>query len=170
MNVEELNSIEHLECFLAGTQAVVFEVLGAKHDRYQWKQKTLVKFNYLLLSKREKSIVQRFLGKVTGYSRQQLTRLINQYRKKGKLVRRQKTTHGFKRRFTQECVSRGKNGAVVRKILGFSHIPQRYAYMVNDFNQTYLNPYINYHRPCFFHKQLPTRRVNSVKNIFIKIW
>lgn len=44
----------------------------------------------------------------------------------------------------------GKNAAVVRKILGFSHIPKRYATLVNAFNQAYLNPYVNYHRACFF--------------------
>jgi len=39
---------------------------------------------------------------------------------------------------------------VVRKILGYHHIPQKYASLVNDFNQDYVNPHINYHRPCFF--------------------
>lgn len=43
-----------------------------------------------------------------------------------------------------------KNGAVVRKILGYMHIPQKWAERINDFNQKYLVPYINFHRPCFF--------------------
>jgi len=43
-----------------------------------------------------------------------------------------------------------KNGPIVRKHLGYSHIPQRWAPLVNQFNQVSLNPYINYHRPCFF--------------------
>jgi len=43
-----------------------------------------------------------------------------------------------------------KNGAVVRKILGYVHIPQRFTSLVNRFNQEHLNPYVNYHRPCFF--------------------
>jgi len=34
--------------------------------------------------------------------------------------------------------------------LGYSHIPQKWAPLINEFNQSYLNPYINYHRPCFF--------------------
>ena len=34
--------------------------------------------------------------------------------------------------------------------MGYSHIPQKWAPLINEFNQTYLNPYINYHRPCFF--------------------
>jgi hypothetical protein len=43
-----------------------------------------------------------------------------------------------------------KNGAIVRKHLGYSHIPQRYAALVNAFCRDHLNPYINFHRPCLF--------------------
>ena len=43
-----------------------------------------------------------------------------------------------------------KNGAIVRKQFGYSHIRQHWAPLINDFNEQYLNPYINYHRPCFF--------------------
>jgi IS30 family transposase len=43
-----------------------------------------------------------------------------------------------------------KNGAVVRKQLGYTHIPQACAELINKYNQDLLNPYINFHRPCFF--------------------
>ena len=43
-----------------------------------------------------------------------------------------------------------KNGAIVRKHLGYSHIPQCYAAEVNAWCQDCLNPYVNFHRPCFF--------------------
>lgn len=43
-----------------------------------------------------------------------------------------------------------KNGAVVRKHLGYSHIPQRFASEVNAWCAEHLNPYVNFHRPCFF--------------------
>ena len=43
-----------------------------------------------------------------------------------------------------------KNGAIVRKHLGYAHIPQRFAAKVNAFCQEHLNPYVNFHRPCFF--------------------
>jgi len=35
----------------------------------------------------------------------------------------------------------------VRKHLGYSHIPQRFASLVNAFCRDQLNPYINFHRP-----------------------
>jgi transposase InsO family protein len=43
-----------------------------------------------------------------------------------------------------------KNGAVVRKCFGYSHIPQRFATEINAFCAAYLNPYLNFHRPCLF--------------------
>ena len=43
-----------------------------------------------------------------------------------------------------------KNGAIVRKVFGYGHIPQHFAAKVNAFCDDYLNPYINFHRPCFF--------------------
>ena len=38
----------------------------------------------------------------------------------------------------------------MRKHLGYSHIPQCFAALVNVFCRDYLNPYINFHRPCLF--------------------
>jgi len=43
-----------------------------------------------------------------------------------------------------------KNAAIVRKHLGYAHIPQRCASAVNAFCRQFLNPYVNFHRPCFF--------------------
>jgi transposase InsO family protein len=43
-----------------------------------------------------------------------------------------------------------KNGSVIRKNLGYVHIPQAGAHLLNNYHQAYLNPYINFHRPCFF--------------------
>jgi len=43
-----------------------------------------------------------------------------------------------------------KNGSVVRKHIGYAHIPQRYAPLINQFYKDYLNVYLNFHRPCGF--------------------
>jgi hypothetical protein len=43
-----------------------------------------------------------------------------------------------------------KNGAVIRKNLGYVHIPQSCADLLNSYHRDNLNPYINFHRPCFF--------------------
>jgi transposase InsO family protein len=41
-----------------------------------------------------------------------------------------------------------KNGAVVRKHMGYDHIEARHAEAVEEFFEQYFNPYLNYHRPC----------------------
>ena len=41
-----------------------------------------------------------------------------------------------------------KNGAVIRKHLGYGYIDPSHAQALNDFYFSYLNPYLNYHRPC----------------------
>ena len=41
-----------------------------------------------------------------------------------------------------------KNGAIVRKHMGYVHIPANFAKAVNQFYKQYLNIYLNYHRPC----------------------
>jgi len=43
-----------------------------------------------------------------------------------------------------------KNGSVLRKNLGYAHIPQACAESLNRYHSDYLDPYINFHRPCFF--------------------
>jgi len=43
-----------------------------------------------------------------------------------------------------------KNGSVVRKHLGYAHIPQVCATAMNQYHRHFLNIYINFHRPCFF--------------------
>ena len=54
------------------------------------------------------------------------------------------------RQSNDNALVESKNGSIIRKHLGYSHISQRWAPLVNQFHQDYLNPYINYHRPCFF--------------------
>lgn len=43
-----------------------------------------------------------------------------------------------------------KNGAIIRKHMGYVHIPQSFAPAVNQFYKEHLNIYLNYHRPCGF--------------------
>lgn len=43
-----------------------------------------------------------------------------------------------------------KNASVVRKHLGYTHIPSQHAQAVHAFTRDVLTPYLNFHRPCFF--------------------
>ena len=95
MNINDLKTIEHLEQFLTGTQSIAFLVASNKKDIYRDIQRTLVKFRYPKLNKGSKGVVVCFLIKITGYSRQQLTRLIKQYCDTGKIERQQRIYQGF---------------------------------------------------------------------------
>ncbi|MDA8119006.1 MAG: hypothetical protein M0Z85_02935 [Gammaproteobacteria bacterium] len=79
MNLDNLTQVDQLAEFLSGTQTVAFSVLSSPAARYEWVQKTLVRFRYLTLSRADQGVVIRALMKVSGYSRQQITRLIAQY-------------------------------------------------------------------------------------------
>lgn len=54
------------------------------------------------------------------------------------------------RHSNDNALAEAKNGAIVRKHLGYSHIPERFAAQVNTFTLEILSPYVNFHRPCFF--------------------
>ena len=54
------------------------------------------------------------------------------------------------RRTNDNALVESKNGAVVRKHLGYMHIPKRYARLINGFDRAYPNPYLNFHRQCAF--------------------
>ena len=59
-------------------------------------------------------------------------------------------TKSRSRHSNDNAQAESKNGSIVRKHLGYSHIPQRFAPLVNTFCSDHLNPYINFHRPCLF--------------------
>ena len=44
----------------------------------------------------------------------------------------------------------GKNGAVVRKLMGYGYIAGEHAEAIGEFYARHLNPYLNFHRPCGF--------------------
>jgi transposase InsO family protein len=54
------------------------------------------------------------------------------------------------RRSNDNALVESKNASVVRKHLGYSHIPSRHATAVSAFTRDILSPYLNFHRPCFF--------------------
>jgi len=45
-------------------------------------------------------------------------------------------------------LAESKNGAVVRKHMGYTHIASAHAAAIADFYREHFNPYLNFHRPC----------------------
>ena len=69
----------------------------------------------------------------------------------------QEFTKSRARQTNDNALVESKNGSVVRKHLGYAHIPASFAEAVNHFTQNRLSPYLNFHRPCFF----PTEQVDD---------
>jgi transposase len=53
-------------------------------------------------------------------------------------------------RSSDNALVEGKNGAIIRKHLGYGHIGSEYAHRIQRFYLAHFNPYLNYHRPCGF--------------------
>lgn len=51
-------------------------------------------------------------------------------------------------RTTDNALVEGKNGAVVRKQIGYGPIASEHAAALQRFYTAYFNPYLNFHRPC----------------------
>jgi hypothetical protein len=75
MNDGQLQTVEQVRQFLEGSEAVEFRGLTAK-EKYYWIEEVLIRFSYHRLKRCEKGVIRRYLQKVTGYSRSQVSRLI----------------------------------------------------------------------------------------------
>ena len=69
-----MDTLAQLQAFLDGTKVVGFAV--AAEARYDLIARTVRRFGYACLRRADKAVVLRFLERVSGYSRQQLTRLV----------------------------------------------------------------------------------------------
>jgi hypothetical protein len=86
MNDQHLATLAQVKAFLEGTTAVAFAV--AAEERYDFIARTLQRFGYRLLPRADKGVVLRFLERVSGYSRQQFTRLVKRGAERRPLIKR----------------------------------------------------------------------------------
>jgi transposase InsO family protein len=101
MNETKLTTLEQVRAFLAGTLAVEFSACGPETDRYRHIAEVLARFAYRRLAKPDKGVILRYLERTTGYSRQQLTRLVARWRAGKKLVKAYRPpVRGLARKFT----------------------------------------------------------------------
>jgi len=103
MNDEQLQTLAQIQAFLDGTVAVEFSL--APEERYGFIVRTLRRFGYARLKRPQKAVVLRFLERVSGYSRQQLTRLVKRGRERGPLIKRYRGSRtSFARTYTSADV------------------------------------------------------------------
>ena len=63
------------------------------------------------------------------------------------LVEQTKSRSG---RTNDNALVESKNGSVIRKHMGYWHIEQKHAPLINEFYEEHFNTYLNFHRPCGF--------------------
>lgn len=67
------------------------------------------------------------------------------------------------RRSNDNALVEGKNGSVIRKHMGYIHIPRRHAERINKFYRDHLNTYVNFHRPSGYATTTIDRRGKEKK-------
>lgn len=81
------------------------------------------------------------------------------------------------RRSNDNALIECKNGAVIRKWMGYSYIPQKHADKINPFYKDYFNIYLNYYRPSIFpeiyvskkHKETKLYKYDNTMTPFVKL-
>ena len=106
MNIEKLTSLEILKNFNEEKAPYLLLSDAGKQEKYQFIQKILIKFNYITCNKASKGIIISFLMITTQYSRQQLARLIVQYKKTGVIKHKPARHNGFAKKYSKEDIKR----------------------------------------------------------------
>lgn len=74
-------------------------------------------------------------------------------------------TKSRSRHSNDNALAESKNASVVRKHMGYSHIPQKYAKPINMFYVEMFNPWINFHRPCLYATEIVSDK-GKVKKVY----
>src|SRR4030042_675971 len=99
MNDEKLNTVEQVKQFLEGNEALKFGGISIE-ERSRWIETVLVRFKYSQLRRDEKGVIRRYIEKVSGYCRAQVSRLIRQYNQRGRLRKSPSKQHRFPKKYT----------------------------------------------------------------------
>lgn len=91
-------SLAQIQAFLESSDELRFEA-SDRRELYEWVERTLVQQEYQGLTRQNKGLVRRYLGKMTGLGRAQVTRLIGQYRQRGQVRAKAYRRHRFAARY-----------------------------------------------------------------------
>ena len=100
LDTHRLQTLDQVREFLAGSEQVDLQP-QTRADSYALVAKTVRRFDYALRGKADKGLLRRFLAKVAGLSRAQITRLLQQHRTTGEIADRRDTPRRpFPRRYS----------------------------------------------------------------------
>ena len=100
MRDAERLSLEQIRAFLEASQEVQFEG-KQRGEVYEWITRTLRRQGYREQGKRVRGLLRRYVGKMTGLSRSQVTRLVARYREHSEVKETKYRRHQFPSRFTR---------------------------------------------------------------------
>jgi transposase len=95
-------SLEQIRAFLEASDEVAFEACD-RGQIYAWVDRTLREQKWSELKRGSRGLVRRYLGKMTGLSRVQITRLIQRYAS-GEAVEPKPYRRRFPKRYTREDI------------------------------------------------------------------
>lgn len=101
MQDPEEMSLEQMKALVESSRAVRFSIEG-REARYSLMVRVLKKQGYAELSREQRGIVRRFLAKVTGRSRAQVTRLIGQWMEGRTIQTKRLSRRRFPTRYKEE--------------------------------------------------------------------
>ena len=129
MDDSEATSLEQIRAFLPGSGQVRFA--GQRREEvYGWVERTLVRHRYVSLNRTDKGLVRRYLARMTGLGRAQVTRLIAEYRRTGRVKATVYQRKKFATRYTAADVDllayvdkahQNLSGPATRRILEREH-------------------------------------------------
>jgi transposase InsO family protein len=93
-------SLEQIRAFLEGSSEVQFKATN-RREVYEWVNQTLRQQDYGQLKRAGKGLIRRYLAKMTGWSRAQVTRLIRCYQQGGEVRPRAYRRYRFPQRYTR---------------------------------------------------------------------
>jgi transposase InsO family protein len=101
-NTERL-SLEQVRAFLEASEEIEFEAAD-REEVYEWITRTACQQEYWKQKRETKGMLRRYIGKMTGLSRAQVTRLLRRYQDDGVVQQRSYRRNRFANRYTGEDI------------------------------------------------------------------
>lgn len=125
MNDDSLVSVAQLKEFAKLSPRAQFKS-NNKDEAYAWIGKSLDRFHYFRETKKHRTVVKNYLIQMTGYSADNIDKLIARKKRFGRIFVKERTQHTFATFYTTNDIAllakvvnayRGQNGQAIKKVL-----------------------------------------------------
>jgi hypothetical protein len=102
---DHLVSLAQLQDFAKISNSAKFKSNSSKVETYEWIGRTLGKFKYFSLRKKDKVVVKKYLITMTGYSEGTVDKLIRRKKETGRIIPKDRTQNTFQRFYEPADIS-----------------------------------------------------------------